>query len=499
MKHANRIISLVLLLCMLAASLAACGGDKPAVTTPQVTSSTPGENVTTPAETGEQLIVPMDKSYEGYKFVFLTTGHVAYNDFDFAEDSTASVVDNAQFQRKLKVEEMFDITIEQQTAENKASGSNPGYEKLRQAHTANEAMYDLMNIGGYCAAKSAISNYLYDLNSTTYIDTTKSWWDQNANDDMTLNGVLFFTNGALSGARSESTFVIFYNKTLGATKKLEAPYQLIRDKKWTLDTFASMCLEVSEELTGNDTRDPGDRYGLYCWDDAIVGMMAATGTRCVTIEDGAMTMTLYSDKSEEAFNKFTSIVYNKDYCLTYQRYSGQMNVVDSWCNDQALFWATSNVNTAKMQEMNSDFSILPYPMLNEAQGRYYTTIAPYNSQFIAMPAIQEDEERTSAIAETLAYEGKQILTPALYERTLKTNQVRDEDSADMLDIIYDSYMYDLGYYFSIGNITSQLMNLIRNYDTGFASMWARIEKAANTQLDKYNKDLTTAAESWKTN
>ena len=69
----------------------------------------------------------------------------------------------------------------------------------------------------------------------------------------------------------------------------------------------------------------------------------------------------------------------------------------------------------------------------------------------------------------------------------------------MLDIIYDSYMYDLGYYFSIGNITTQLMNLIRNYDTGFASMWARIEKAANTQLDKYNKDLTTAAESWKTN
>ena len=75
MKHANRIISLMLLLCMLAASLAACSGDKPAVTTPQVTSSAPGEDVTTPAETGEQLIVPMDKSYEGYKFVFLTTGH----------------------------------------------------------------------------------------------------------------------------------------------------------------------------------------------------------------------------------------------------------------------------------------------------------------------------------------------------------------------------------------------------------------------------------------
>lgn len=496
MKHSIKWISVLLLLSMLAASLAACGGDKPAVTTPTPGTSGNEPNTTPAPDTGEQLVVP-DTTYGGYTFVFLTAGQVAYNDFDFNEDASA-VVDVAQYQRKSRVEEQFDIIIEQQKVENKSASATPGYEKIRQAHTAQESMYDLCNLGGYCSAKSAAANYLYDLNSTTYIDTSKSWWDQNANDDLTLDGVLFFTNGSLSGARSESTFVIFYNKTLGETKQLEAPYQLVRDNKWTLDVFASMCLEVSEEMTGDDTRGPMDRYGLYCWDDAMIGIMAASGTRCVTVNsDGEMEMTLYSERSEEAFNKFTSIVYNKDYCLTYQRYSGQMSVLDNWRNNLALFWATSNVNTPNMLDMESDFSILPYPMLNEAQGRYYSTIAPYNSQFISMPAIQEDEERASAIIEALAYEGQKILTPALYEKTLKTNQVRDEDTADMLDIIYGSYMYDLGYYFSIAQITTQLMNLLRNYNTGFASMWASTEKAANAQITRFNSDLAKAIESWK--
>ena len=492
MKPSNRIICVTILAAMLVSTAVSCGGRNPASTSAKETEQTTAPVVTEPVE---QLEVP-DKTYEGYSFTYLTAGQVAYNDFDFAEDAT-TVLDDAQYQRKLKVEEQFDITIEQQTELNKAGTATPGFSKFRTAYTSNEALYDLANMGGYCVTKCMASNYLYDLNSTTNIKTAKSWWDQNANRDLAFNGKLFFTTGELSGARSENTFVIFYNKNLGSTKKLEAPYQLVRDGKWTLDTFSQMCLAVSEDLNGDDVKDERDRYGLYCWDDAMIGILAAAGVKCTTIDtDGVMEMSLYNEASEEAFNKFTKIVFNKDFCLSYQRYSGKMNVTANWCSDYALFWATSNINTQMMREMESDFSILPYPKLNEAQSRYYTTVAPYNSQFICMFTLQEDEGRTSAIAEALAYYGQKIVTPALYDKTVKGGQIRDEDTADMLDIIYSNYIYDIGYYFNIASLNTSILNLLRQYDTGFASMWAKNERAANAQLSQYNKAMEEILANW---
>ena len=47
------------------------------------------------------------------------------------------------------------------------------------------------------------------------------------------------------------------------------------------------------------------------------------------------------------------------------------------------------------------------------------------------PYFLDDEERTGAIIETLAYAGQKHLTPALYEKNLKGISIRDEDSAAM--------------------------------------------------------------------
>ncbi len=501
MKKLTKITSVLLLLVMLL-SIVACGGDTPAVTDGKDTDPKGTDPVVTDAPTttipAEPLEIPSDATFDGHTFLWLTGGNVAYNDFDF-DDTASTVLDVAQYQRKVTVEELLDIVIESEKAQSgSSSGSGPSAQKIKQAVSANETIYDAANVGGYDVAALAIANQLYDLNSTTYVDLEKSWWDQNANEDLNVNGLMFFTFGEISGCRSTSTFVVFYNKALGETKNLTAPYDVVEEGKWTLDYFAEMCRAVSEDLDGNDTLDYNDRFGLYCWDDAMMGIMASTGTRVCTInDDGVMELTLYSEVSEDAFNKFTNLIYDKNYCLAYQRYTSQFSVRDAWAADKALFWATSNVNTASMVEMESDFSILPYPKLNDNQDRYYTTVAPYNSQFICMPLVQENEERTSTIVEALAYYGQKVLTPALYEKTVKGSQIRDEDTARMLDIIYDSYMFDVGYYYQVGGYNSGLMNLFRSYDLGFASMFNRTKKAAEVKLKTINNNFADVLSDWQ--
>ena len=119
------------------------------------------------------------------------------------------------------------------------------------------------------------------------------------------------------------------------------------------------------------------------------------------------------------------------------------------------------------------------------------------SQFICVPLIQEDVERTGIIAETLAYYGQRILTPAIYEKTIKGSQVRDEDSAEMMEIIYNSFMYDIGYLYRVGSYHERIMDLLRSYDFGFASMVTRSQRSAGVVLGNINKNFAKLSEEWK--
>ena len=135
--------------------------------------------------------------------------------------------------------------------------------------------------------------------------------------------------------------------------------------------------------------------------------------------------------------------------------------------------------------------------LDEKQERYYSTIGPFNSQFFCVPLILDDEERTGAIIETLAYMGQKILTPALYEKNLKGISIRDEDSAAMLDIIFDSYIYDIGHYYQIGRYNENVMNIFRAYDLNFASMYNKVLRSAELKLKNINKNFAEVLEDWK--
>ncbi len=502
MKKTHRIIALLIALLCFCGSLAACGGDNgdvtdPATTTPAVTDpadTTAG--ITEPVTTVETPDLPENLDYDDYEFLILSAGNVAYKDFGFTEEA-GTVVDVAQYQRQMAVEDQLKIVITEDVQVSSSYGNGAGYSKIRNAVAANEQVYDLGIIAGYDVTELASGNYLFDINSLPNINTAKSWWDQNANKDLSVNGLLFFTNGELSGARAEATFVIYYNKVIGETKGLEAPYALVEEGKWTVDVLTKMAREVSEDLNGDDVIDTNDRFGIYVWKDSVLGMIAAAGSKCATIQDdGTIALTLYNDNTLAMFEKYAEIAYDKTYACQYQNFSG-FDVRKAWVNDQALFWATSTINTALMRSMDSDFGILPFPKLDEKQERYYSTIGPFNSQFICVPLILEDEERTGAIIETLAYAGQKYLTPALYEKNLKGISVRDEDSAAMLDIIFDSYIYDIGHYYQIGRYNENVMNIFRAYNLNFASMYNQFLRSAELKLKTVNKNFEEVLEDWK--
>ena len=492
--NTNRISLWILAVVMCIGVFVSCGTSEDVGGTGGVATGT-GDAAESDPSKEEKLGVPETANYGGETFNILTAGNVAYEDFIYEEES-ALPLENAQYKRKSLVEQNYNITISQTTKKAYSSGGGPGFLQISTDVNAGDCNFDLALIAGYDVSVLAYSNFLYDLNSVPGIDLTKSWWDQKANESLEVKDVMFFTTGEITMSDNDAAFAIMFNKALHSAYDLEDPYQLVYDDKWTLEKFAELCKTVTDDLNQDGVMDQNDRFGLLVWDDSVVGIVNAVGEQCCTIaEDGTIELTLYNETTLAGLEKYFAVAYDTQYAFTYQRNIKSAN--DMWLNDQGLFWTTNMGKMPSFREMESDFGILPYPKLNEQQDAYYTTVAPFNSQFICVPLIQNDLDRTGVITEALAYYGQQMVTPVYYDVNLIGQGTRDEESADMLDIIFGSLVFDIGYYYQVGPYNKQLIYMVREFNTNFTSMYDTYKNSAQALLDLINEYYQVAVSNWQ--
>ena len=473
----------MLILLAVCALLASCGGGKQ-----------PDGTGTDVSDFEELPDIELSGDFGGAEFNVLSAGNVAYGDFT-AEEDAATALGIAQYQCKNKVETDYNIKINETQSKGYSSGGGPGFIAINKSVTSGDCDYDLALIAGYDVSVLAYNGFLYDMNSIENINLKKSWWDQRANESLSVRGVMFFTTGDITVSDNNAAFCLMFNKKLLRDYALDNPYELVYDNRWTIENFGTLCKTVTEDLNQDGVMDENDRYGLLVWDDSIVGMVNAAGERCCTINaDGVIELTFYSERTLAALEQYTNIAYDRQYALTYQR--NVKSGVPLWQNDQGLFFTSLLGDMPRFREMESDFGILPYPKLDETQTSYHSTVAPYNSQFICVPLIQNDIERTGIITEALAYYGQKIVKPAYYDVTLIGQSSRDEESEGMVDIILDTMTFDIGYYYQIGPYNAQLIYALRAYDNNFASMYDTYKNAAEAKLKVVNQYYNEAVENW---
>jgi hypothetical protein len=107
-----------------------------------------------------------------------------------------------------------------------------------------------------------------------------------------------------------------------------------------------------------------------------------------------------------------------------------------------------------------------------------------------VPAVSEDLETVGAIVELLGYHSEQIITPAYYDKTLNGTYVRDEESKDMLDIIFNNRIYDVGHLYKVSNLQESITNLLRNNNpTGLSKLSATYQRSATAFITNINKSI----------
>ncbi len=470
--------------------LTACGSSEPVETAAPDSSSAP-EN------TGMSYDPEVPETdFGGYTFTFAVRGDGSgsgkWHSTDiFADSINGDVLNDAVYQRTSFIEETYNVKFdlmwcgETSTA---ITGSAMSQAVTKQIMAGDDTI-DAILSSPYDTVGYLMNGYLIDLNSVEYLNLDKPWWDQNVNESLSFNGKIFFTTGEMTIIDNKCAYAMLFSKNVVDMYKLESPYDVVKSGRWTLDHMITDAKTVSADLNGSGEADENDRYGVEAWQDACFGFIHSTGSRFGVLNDkGEPELTFYNERMVNSWEKLIDFMQT-DNCLALKpgddalnKIGGSQEINDTLRvlleTDRALY-AFATINTIlALRQSNADFGVIPMPKYDEAQEHYYSTSHGYATTMLSIPVTVSDPSRSGLILEAFAAKSMELVTPAFYDVTLTGKSIRDDESAEMLDIIFGGKVYDIGYFYQWGNLTNLAMNAFNAKDKNIASLWEGAKTAA---------------------
>ena len=430
---------------------------------------------TAPAETEITLELP-DKTYDDAEVMFLTVQNSGMDWYScheiFTDEMNGQLINDAVYVRNGLVETALGVKI--------AESKQPDAEKVARSNlVAGDTTFDVVMPYMNRAIELATEGLLTDLVTVPYMALEKPWWDQRVTEDMVIAGKTFFSTGDISILDNECTMVMFFNKDLVTDYALDDPYTLVRDKKWTIDKVAEMASAVTHDVNGDGKMTDADAWGMTAAHNAPISFYFGAGERIVKEDaDGKLQFCLGTDRSVDVITKTMDLCLGDDalYNAAYTTATAMFN------EGRVLFVTFALTDISGLRESEYGFGILPYPMYDETQNEYNNLISTGLVPTASIPYNNKELERTGATLEAMAYYSVDTLTAAYYDSALKSRYVRDEESGEMLDIIFATRVYDLGFIFNWGGAGEMITKMYQNKKTDFVSQWESIRPAAEAAL-----------------
>lgn len=130
-------------------------------------------------------------------------------------------------------------------------------------------------------------------------------------------------------------------------------------------------------------------------------------------------------------------------------------------NGNTLFYTPVTFNLADYRDLDWDYGILPFPKQNEAQEEYicYSRRGATATVVVPITLTGETLDRAGTLIDAMAAYGYDYVRPAVYENVLQMKGARDEESAEIIDLIFDNVTFELTAMLGGDSIN----NLINNY------------------------------------
>ncbi|MBQ8641813.1 MAG: hypothetical protein IJ480_06295 [Clostridia bacterium] len=479
----RKITAAILLLAMLL-SMAACGNT---ADTEETTADTAAQ--TEAAETEETRArheVPEDLDFEGAPFQIAYPDWQGYKFYFFADEATGDAMNDAIFNRTINVEEYLNVDISQVNV----GTIDQVVTEVKNVATAGDDAYGMALLHCISGVSDLVTGgYIYNLDTLPHINMEADWWNRAQMDVLRLGQNTYY---GISDYMIPCPYAIFFNKEMIADNGMDNPYELVYEGKWTLDRFVDMAISVTQDLNGD---------GVYTMDD-VVGVTANEISKYIpfmTAADQFITSTgddgrIYMDMNNEKTISIVETVYKlMENPGTVSIPTGDKEEDMIQMDTGRLLFRLGAITAAEYyRDCEVDIGILPYPKYDEEQENY---ISQDWGGLMCVPVSISNPDMIGAVLEMLSWESANEVIPAYYDVTLSGKMARDEDSRNMLELLFDTIAYEIGgNYFGFSSGFSDLFYtmgrlVVTNKSTDFASWYAKNEKSANATLDKFYEGL----------
>ena len=495
-------IFLMLLILSVTVLAFACDGDTggSSIDDTTITPEQGGDEITTAGEdidyehTVPSLLTPIDADFEGYNFRMLGFDSyqgmwvaVSYSEI-YAEELNGDPINDSIWHRNRAVEELYNIEISLVPL---CYGHRGGHADvaLRSIMAGDDAFDAALIIANQMPRLLTTGNALVELHSIPTLDLSNPWWDQTSVRELSIAHKLFTVTGDISLYGAFGTVVIYFNKQMIEDFGLDNPYELVRNGTWTWDVVYDMTRAVVMDLDGSGIITPFDQIGMMSEGGSLLFSLLAGGERLTVKDENDLPVLAGSnERLIRAIDTVIGVLRAPQVNFRTADVTGFGNAffeftMPKFRDGELLFFYHQLFTALNLREMEADFGILPAPKLDATQEGYGSVTAEMWVTFLSVPQTNQDLERTGAILEAMAYHSQRLIMPAFYDVTVTHKLTRDECSVEMLNIILNNRVFDLGDLYNWGGMRGMFSDIHTTAQNNFASRFERQERVIERAIE----------------
>ncbi len=406
-----------------------------------------------------------------------------------ADQDNGDTVKSAVYARQAFVEGQLGVTISYETIKESELVA-----RVRN-NIASGYVVDVICASASQAPTLAAEGLVTNLLEVPHLNFDKVWWGSRSDmaKNLTIGDKLYMASGDASQLTLGKALCMYFNEELLKTQGGRTPemlYDEVNNLNWTIDRLFEISKEYSRE-DGNQDWDQNDIYGCNIYLKTIIdGYFAAFDQPIVAFENDEYKIAMNNDRMVTIVEKLNRLLYSDN--ATYIT-SAKGNSEEFFIEGHALFthggteWGVD----FNASEINGKFGIIPYPMLDKEQGKYYSALSAVYTMFL-VPGNAKNLDKIGAVLELTASKSYETTTVAYFEVLLKSRVANDVNAMQMLDIIHDGLCYEFGFTYSaaIGNPANALRTLLASSSAGnWSSYWAShgstFQKLLDEMMEQY--------------
>ena len=492
-KLSVRVLTLILTVFSVVSLLAACT-EKPS----QPGTETKSPENTEPEDTTVRSDLP-DMNLEGYDFSVLQWYCMAWpnrmNKDLVAEETTGDPINDAVYSRNSRLTEKYNFTV---SMENYTE--TEVIAMIRSAVSTGDDMYDMVSARVNDVPPVLLEGCFLDFETSfKYINLDKPYWDQSVREALSFANRVYLMSSSLCLSDQDATSAVAFNKAYSADYNMPNYYEIVHNGQWTYDKLYESMTAFDGDTNGDGKMKPDDDiFGFLGGDDVMMSFyFGGGGTFTEKDEDDLPVFNFANEKNYDIADAVLDIMYD-DAFMNHHAISNQDDgyyrslFVDG---HGLFFWMRMDDVITMRGEDAIDFGVLPVPKFNEEQENYLSLISQHTSGLMSVLTCEQNTDYVGFCLEALSAASYYDLQKAYYDVTLTTKSARDDESQDMLDLIFAHRVLDIGEIANFGGFSSTFLRYgstnqskkLKAIASTYASAESRIESDIESFLDKIEK------------